>query len=154
MATTDAVTFLLQAMEENYIHAKLSEEKRATIAHIVLILATLLQALLSFLGFHRTVLPLTITLILLGAYGVVSGLKLYERSHYHIARARKLRARLDELCPEAQVEPLQKMAEIEHQKQYPIFMKVRLNAIWLGLHSVVIILGCIYTVICLFWGAT
>jgi hypothetical protein len=116
MATTDTVTILLRSLEENYMHVKISEDKRATIANIVLVLASTLQAILSFLSFHRTALPLTITLILLGIYGVLSSLKLYERSQYHIARARKLRARLDELCSEAQVESLQKIAEREHQK--------------------------------------
>lgn len=131
------------------MHAKISEDKRATIANIVLIVASMLQAVLSFFGFHRVALSITITLILLGFYGIISSLKLDERSQYHIARARKLRARLDELCPESRVESLQIQAANEHQQRYPILMKVRLNAIWIGLHVVVMGVGCFYTMICL-----
>jgi hypothetical protein len=141
--------FLLRSMIENWIHARQSEDKRATIANVILVVASAIQGMLVLVGLDKKALPLTITLIILGIYGALTSAKLYERSQFHILRARKLRDRLDELCPEAQVQLLQKVAEDEHKTHYPVLMNVRLNTIWLGLHTVVAILGVVYTIICL-----
>lgn len=127
----------MRNLEENWILARQAEDKRAMIAHIVLILATL--TLGAFFVTGRAFL--TLLLILLGLYGLLTTVKLYERSQYHIFRARKLRARLDELCPDAQLELLYKSAETEHQGHYPRLMKVRLNTIWLCFYAVLIIVG-------------
>lgn len=134
---TNTVAFLMRNLEENWILARQAEDKRAMIAHIVLILATL--TLGAFFVTGRAFL--TLLLIMLGLYGLLTTAKLYERSQYHIFRARKLRARLDELCPDAQLEPLYKSAEIEHQRRYPWLMRVRLNTIWLSFYAVLIIAG-------------
>ncbi|MBV9689136.1 MAG: hypothetical protein JO202_05425 [Ktedonobacteraceae bacterium] len=72
----------------------------------------------------------------------------YERSQFRIRRARRLRARLDELLPDAQVQPLQSIAEEEHNAHYPVLSQVRLNTIWLGVHLLVVILGVVDTIIC------
>jgi hypothetical protein len=141
--------FLLRSMVENWIHTRQSEDKRATIANVILVVASAIQGMLVLVGLDKKALPLTITLIVLGVYGALASAKLYERSQFHILRARKLRDRLDELCPEAQVQLLQKVAEDEHKTHYPVLMNVRLNTIWLGLHTVVAILGVVYTIICL-----
>lgn len=137
--TIDAntVTFLLRNLEENWILARQAEDKRAMIAHIVLILATLTLGAFFITG--RAFL--TLLLIMLGLYGLLTTAKLYERSQYHIFRARKLRARLGELCPDAQLELLYKSAETEHQGRYPWLMKVRLNMIWLSFYTALVIAG-------------
>jgi Ca2+/Na+ antiporter len=134
---TDTVAFLIRNLEENWILARQAEDKRAMIALTVLILASF--TLGAFFISDRT--PLNLLLILLGLYGLLTTAKLYERSQYHILRARKIRARLDELCPNAQLEPLYKLTEEEHQARYPWLMNVRLNAIWQCFYVVLIILG-------------
>ena len=145
----DTHEFLLRSIEENWIHARQSEDKRATIAIVILIVASFIQVVLTQVGLNKNALPLTLWLILLGVYGIATSAKLYERSQFHIRRARKLRARLDELCPDAQVELLQKMAEDEHKVHYPRLMNVRLNNIWLGLYTLIAVLGVVYTIISL-----
>lgn len=139
----ETITFLLRAMEENQIHARLAEEKRAMIANIILILASSAIIALAFTGLNSKALPLTLLLVLLGAYGAIVTTKLYERSQFHILRARKLRARLDVLCPDAQVEQLQKLAESEHLTNYQVFAKLRLNTIWTAMYLTLIVLGAI-----------
>lgn len=136
-ADTDTIAFLMRNLEENWILARQAEDKRAMIAHIVITLATL--TLGAFFITDRA--PLTFLLILLGLYGLLTTAKLYERSQYHILRARKIRARLDELCPDAHLELLYKSAEKEHLARYPRLMKVRLNTIWLCFYAVLVILG-------------
>src|SRR6266536_2491942 len=104
----EVTAFLLRVLEENWIHARQSEDKRATIANVVLIITTALQITFTFVGLSRNALPLTLFQAFLGIYALLGTTKLYERSQFHILRARKLRARLDELYPDAQVEQLQK----------------------------------------------
>lgn len=138
---TETISFLRQALEENWIHARQAEEKRATLANVVLVLASTTIIAIAFIGLSSKTLLLTLLLMLLGVYGIATTMKLYERSQYHILRARKLRARLDKLCPDAQVEQTQKTAEVEHQAKYPRLMHIRLNSIWLGFYAFLIVVG-------------
>lgn len=145
----EAGAFLLRTLEENWIHARQSEEKRAMLANVVLLVITVIQTAMLFVGFTRNTFLLPLFQVLLGIYAIIATMKLYERSQFHILRARKLRARLDELYPDAQVEYLQNVAETEHRRQYPIWMKVRLNSIWSGLYVIVTILALIETTFCI-----
>lgn len=137
-------------MEENWILARQAEDKRAVIAHVNIIAITVASGILVLIGFKKNALLLSILLVILGIYGILATAKLYERSQYHIHRARKLRAKLDELYPDAQVERLQKSAENEHRMRYPRLMNVRLNTIWLSLHILIAVLGAVYTIMILF----
>lgn len=145
----EAYDFLTRNMEENWLHARQAEEKRALTATINLVLASALQAIFVFAGWNIKTLPLAIWIVFLGVYGVLTTLKLYERSQFHILRARKLRARLDELWPDAQVERLQQLVESEHKRRYPFWMHTRLNTIWLSLHLVILVVGIIFALLCL-----
>jgi hypothetical protein len=141
--------FLLRLLEENWQHAKLSEEKRALVAHLVLVITFTSQVVIVFTGFSKRALPVTCFLILLGVYALAVSRKLYERAQFHTLRARKLRTRLDQMYSEAKVEALQSSAEVEHAERYSFWMHVRLNNIWLGLHILVVILGIAETIVCL-----
>ncbi len=144
---SDTTTFPLRAMEENWIHARQAEDKRAVIAHVNIAAATVATGIMASVGFKKNALPLTFLLVIPGIYGIVATARLYERSQYHIHRARKLRARLDELHPDAQVEMLQKSAENEHRVRYLRLMNIRLNTIWLTLHALIALSGIVYTII-------
>jgi hypothetical protein len=136
-------------MEENWLLARQAEDKRAIIALVNLLVASAANAVFLFTGFNLKVLPLTIWMVVLGLYGIATSKKLYERSQYHFLRARKLRAHLDSLFPEAKVEQLLKEAESEHKTHYAFMMKVRLNNIWILLHTIITALGLLYTYISL-----
>ncbi len=139
---------LFRTMEENWLHARQAEDKRAMIATVNLIIVSAINGIIAFTGLNQRLIPLTIWMIVIGVYGIVSSLKLYERSQFHILRARKLRARLDELCPDAHEEQLQRDAEKEHKLRYGRMIGVRLNNVWLGLHAFIIVLGGVYTILC------
>ncbi len=141
--------FLLRVLDENWLHARLSEEKRATLANLALLITFITQVVLAFTEFNRRVIPLTVFLIALGIYALVVSKKLYERAQFHTRRARKLRAYLDQTFPEAEVETLQASAETEHAKYYVFWMNVRLNTIWLGLHVLIVVVGITETLLCL-----
>ena|SRR6266487_4543422 len=137
---TMGIAFLLCVLEENWLHARQSEDRRAMIANVVIIVTAVIQVAVVFIGWSRNALPLTFFQALLGVYAIAATTKLYERSQFHILRARKLRAHLDELYPDSQVEQLLKSAESEHQTRYAVWMNIRLNTIWSGLHITIMLL--------------
>lgn len=137
----ETIAFLLRAMEENQIHARQAENKRVALANIILVIACAAVIAFTFIGLNKRAIPLAAPLVVLALHGIIVTLKLYERSQYHILRARSLRARLDELCPDAHVEQLQKLAETEHLKSYPRLVNIRLNAIWLCFYTFLLVLG-------------
>ena len=149
MESPDSNAFLTCNMKENWQLAREAEEKRFLLATMNLLLAAALQITLAFTGFHRQVLPVTCWLMLIGIYGIVASLKLYERSQFHILRARKLRAKLDNLYPDADLEQLFQEAEKEQKQAYPLLRRTRLNNIWIALHTLIILLGMIYSILCL-----
>ena len=145
----DEKEFLMKVMEENWIHARQSEDKRALIANLILILTAIIQITITLTGFILKAIPVTLLLIFIGGYGILTTMKLYERAQFHTLRARALRSRLNELFPNAQVQDLQINAERKHQEHYPIFYKTRLNNIWLCTYVFIIVLGIVETMICI-----
>ena len=108
----------------------------------------ILSVVVAFVGWNGKIAPLSILLIFIGIYGTITSIKLYERSQYHDARARKLRERLDELLPDAHIGEALKSVDDEHRRRYPYVMKTRLSAIWICVHVATIAFGIIATVLC------
>src|SRR5260370_20379485 len=149
---SNSSTFLICNMQENWRLSREAEEKRSMLATINLLLATALQIVIVFTGFQQRLLLVACWMILISVYGMLAGLKLYERSQFHIVRARKLRAKLDSLYPDAELEQLFQLAEQEQRQAYPFLMRVRLNTVWTALHALIGALGVIYSLLCLLHG--
>ena len=146
----DTTDFLLAEAGENWAQARQSEDQRAVISNLIVIIASVIHGVLTQTGFTRSALPLTLLLILLGLYGIVASAKLYERHQFHIHRARKLRQQLEELHPDAHVRKTLDTANEEHWSKYPFLsQRIRLNGVWLGLHILIMLLGITYTAIIL-----
>ena len=145
---SESTEFLMRMAEENWTQARHSEDQRATITNLIVVIASIDQGALTQTGFTKSSLPLTILLIILGIYGMIASAKLYERYRHHIYRAGRLRERLDELCPDAQVSERLKAADARHAAKHPILSgKIHLHSIWLGLHILIAALGVVYTII-------
>ncbi len=145
---SDTTEFLMRMAEENWTQARQSEDQRATLTNLIVVIASIDQGVLTQTGFNKSSLPLTILLIILGIYGAIASAKLYERHQHHVNRAKPLRRQLDKLCPDAQVSNLQKAADDAFAAEHPILTnKIRLNHVWLGLHILIAILGIVYTII-------
>lgn len=102
MNSSETFSFLLCNMQENGRLSREAEEKRFKLSPVNVFLATALQIIIILTGFHRQIVLLSCWLALIGISGVVANLKLSERSQFHIARARKLRAKLDALYPDSE----------------------------------------------------
>ena len=141
---------LLHIAEENWAKTKQHEDQRATITGLIVVIASAIQGGLTQTGFTKNALPLTITLIVLGLFGILAGAKLYERAKLHSDRANRLRKRVDELHPTLHMQTLLDSSDEEHRLRYGILAtKVRLHIVWLTLDGMIVLLGIIYSIIAL-----
>ncbi|SRR6266496_1833070 len=141
---------LLHEADVNWAKTKQHEDQRAAITGLIVVIASAIQGGLTQIGFTKSALPLTMTLIVLGLFGILASAKLYERAKLHSDRAKRLRKRIDELHPPLQAQALLDSSDEEHYLKYGILAtKIRLHAIWLTLHSMIALLGIVYTVIAL-----
>lgn len=147
---SSTIEILLHFAEKEYTHARHSEDQRAGITGLVVLIASAIQGGLTQTGFTSTALPLTIMLIIIGAFGIIATAKLYERFSYHSTHAREIIGQLNKLCPDTEILSLYQIAKEKHSKRFPILSsKVRISVLWLLLHFLIVLLGILYTAIIL-----
>src|SRR5436190_24361360 len=128
----EAVDILIHISEQEYTQAKQSEDQRTNITGLIIIVASAIQGGLTQTGLNRNVLPLTITLILLGIFGGVAVEKLYERFQYHMMVEREIRKRLEELYPDTQLKTVRNTALERHKTEDVRWAQsIRLHIIWI-----------------------
>ncbi len=147
---TDTAEILIHVMEQQLSQAKQSEDQRSTITNIIVLIAVAIQGGLTQTGFTKNALPLTITLIITGIFGVIATAKLYERFRYHYEVMRQIRKKLEALYPDTTIRACLDAAWQEHIKKHPVIStKIRLYMVWSTLHTLIAVLGVIYTLIIL-----
>ncbi|GCE18620.1 hypothetical protein [Dictyobacter kobayashii] len=144
--TTD---ILINVAEQEFAQAKQSEDQRASITGLIVVVASAIQGGLTQTGLTRSALPLTLMLIAIGTFGALASIKLYERFRRHVRLKFLIRQRLEELYPDTKLQALLDLTRKEQQKDFPFLRGVRLYLIWVWLHFFIIILGIIYTIIAL-----
>jgi hypothetical protein len=143
----DETDILLNFCEEEWIQARQSEDQRAIITNIVLVIASASLGLLSQKGLVTELLPVTIFLIILGVYGALTSQKYYERHQFHIERARGWRKRLEELHPKSQINKVREEANAKHSKKFKRLEKIHLHTLWLFLHMTIALMGIALSII-------
>ncbi|GCE12267.1 hypothetical protein [Tengunoibacter tsumagoiensis] len=143
----DTTDILISAADREFGQARQSEDQRATLTGIILVVASAIQGGLTQTGLDKSALPLTIMLIILGLFGILASLKLYERARRHTRAAFLFRQRLEELFPETQLSQVIEKTRQQQQKEFPILRNVRLYMLWIALHGLIAGLGIIYTII-------
>lgn len=147
----ETTEILIHVMEQQLLQSKQSEDQRSNITNIIVVISVAIQGVLTQTGFTKNALPLTITLIGVGIFGVVATAKLYERSRYHYEVMRQIRKKLEILHPDTTIRACLDAAWQEHSKKHPLIStKIRLYAVWSALHVLIAALGVIYTLIILF----
>jgi Ca2+/Na+ antiporter len=142
--TTD---ILINAADREFAQAKQSEDQRANITGLIVVVASAIQGGLTQTGLNKNALPLTIMLIVLGLFGMLASMKLYERARRHTRLGFLIRNKLEELHPDIQLSALLEITRKEQQEEFPVLRSVRLYIIWMAFHCLITILGVIYTVI-------
>jgi hypothetical protein len=137
----DDVEVLLWYIREEWTHARLTEEQRATITNFIIVITVAVLGFLLSHGLDRSAVPITTLLAVLGVYGAIISQKYYERWGHHVARIEAMRNRIDEIRPNLKSAQLLEMADVEHRNKSRILSKVRLNWLWLVLHISIALIG-------------
>lgn len=132
--------------QEHCIWERHHEAQRASATNLLLAISAAVLGVITYDGALRIGdLPLTLFLILLGAFGALFVAKQYERFAMQQCRAGRYRTMLDELVPEAAVLKLRNEADAENEAKYPRLSKIRLHRFWTALHLLVAGFGIILT---------
>jgi len=141
---TDDADVLLKIVEDQLINARNTELQRATITNFVIVISAAIIGFFATKGVNQNSLPLAIFLVLLGVYGAIFCLKLYERWHLNVKLAKRWRDRIAELHPEARIDELRGEAIKEHEREYPILHKIRVHHLWIIFNILIAIIGLFY----------
>jgi hypothetical protein len=142
----DELEVTLEFWRDRRAQARQSEDQRATLSNLVLLVEVAGLGVIASQGLTRTMFAVSIPLIFLGAYGVVGTLKLYERHQLHASEARQIAKRIDQLMPSLEVKDALKDAARRHERRHPVLRRVRLHHIWTVLHVGGAMLGALLTV--------
>ncbi|GAA3854150.1 hypothetical protein GCM10023084_05440 [Streptomyces lacrimifluminis] len=137
----DASDVVLEIWRDQRQAAVHSEDQRATLSNIVILVVAAGLGLISQRGIHASTLVISVPMIFLGLYGVLVCLKFRERFEYHNTVARQLRDQLTALHPELNVQSAWPAALDRHQSRYPKLFRVRLYVLWALLHAGVALAG-------------
>ena len=117
--------------------------------NIVLVLASAGIGLVVHQGVKdHTMLLVTGSLVLLGAYGAITSLKYRERYAYHNAQARALLDRLEEMYPALHLKQDRDGAIERHSKRrgYVKLNRLSLSRLWVGPHAAIAVIGIALTI--------
>ena len=143
----DDTDVLIMLCEHEWAQAKQSEDQRATISNIVLLVASILIGLVVQSELTREYLPLSAFLIVLGIYGAITSEKLYERHQFHFERARVFRHKMIDLHPVTRLTEERQEAGIKHALKFPRLSKTHLHHLWLILHIGISTVGIILSIL-------
>lgn len=133
---------LLQIYREQRDQARQCEDQRAVMTNIVLVLASAGIGLVVQHGLRdRTMLVVTVALVLLGGYGAIVSLKYRERYAYHNAQAKALLHRIDGLYPALHLEEDRANAIERHRSRRHSLYPLRLSRLWVGFHLAIAVIG-------------
>lgn len=138
---------LYQLMAENRQHAQRSEDRRIVISCVTAAIASAIAVALALISPGLRTLPLALWLVLVGIFGLLSCLKLYERAQFHERRARVLRDKLAELAANTGTNGLLSEADAAHARQSPRLSAIRFNLLLSGINAVIVLLGILYFVL-------
>jgi hypothetical protein len=141
---------LLKFVEQQWVEAKQSEDQRAAITNVILLIVAAVVGFMAQKSLSRSHLLLSSLLIVLGLYGAIASAKLYERHQFHIERLKYWRKKLNELHPKTELEALKELAVQSHNARFPWLKNVRLYYLWVFLHLIIMIAGIVITAVILY----
>ena len=134
---------LLKFWEEQWEQARQCENQRSTMANLILPIFTAGIGLIVAFDFTLKTLPIAIFLILVGLFGAVFSMKLFERWRLHESRAIKWSEKIDKLNPKANILELFWEAHEEHKKKHPRLSKIALYNLWIWFYLLLVALAVI-----------
>ena len=144
---TDVLLFFCDEYWEEIRH---TENQRATLTNLIILIASAVLGLFVQWGLSRGFIPLAVLLILLGLYGAAITLKLYERYNFLQSRLYLFYDKIDGLHPNAEFLRLRADADARHKGHFPKLSKMRVHQLWLTIHVAISVAGVVLTVLILY----
>jgi hypothetical protein len=141
----DTTDILLKHWEDQRTKFRHSEDQRATLTNIVLVVSSIGFGFLAKQGLRDSMLAATIPLTIIGLYGVIASAKLAERASLHNRQGRAFADRLDELLPDLQLRQTYALARRRHNVAYGRLARLRLRHLWIALHGGIAAAGLVLT---------
>jgi hypothetical protein len=137
----DDTDVLIKHCDEARQEMRHIENQRATMTNMTILITSVI---IGYIGQHPldlALIPVSVLMIFLGAYGIVFTSKLYERHQFAQSRIDHWTKYIDKLHPKSNLLKLRTMADQEHAAQFPKLSKVRLNRLWIILHATIMLVG-------------
>ncbi len=136
--------FIWGMFKEHSDFARHHEVQRSMLSNIIIILSGGLFALITY---DRIIseddIILSFFILIIGLYGAVFSSKQYERTVFHMNRARIYRLMLEELYPGLKIDKHRVMANSEHISKFDLTSRIPLNKLWIGLNLTITLAGLI-----------
>lgn len=143
----DTKEILVELIKSNLDEIRHTENHRANITNIILIIVGGVLALLSNDKLDNQTLYVSVFLIFLGLFGVFVTRKLYERQKWYMGRVSDLYGRIDLLDKELKIQELYHNHELRHKRENKFYSKVRMNTLWTAVFLFVVVLGVILLIV-------
>ncbi|MFD0684013.1 hypothetical protein [Actinomadura fibrosa] len=145
----DVSDVLLKHWEDQRAKFRHSEDQRATLTNMILVISSLGFGLIGQRGLRDSMLAVTVPLVVIGAYGALATAKLAERATMHNRQGREFSDRLDELLPDLRLKQTYAAARSGHNARYGRLARLRVRHLWVGLHSGIAVAGLVLSVVIL-----
>jgi hypothetical protein len=153
----DKTDILVTLFIEERAQARQSEDQRATLTNIIIIVVGAGLAFITTRGIGQSTLAVSVPMIVIGLYGAVATAKYFERWFRHWNRAYAYRNQLFDLFPEIraklstyELEPTQGRKyhyEREIDKRFPRLSTLKVYRLWIGFHCAVAVGGALLTLL-------
>jgi NhaP-type Na+/H+ or K+/H+ antiporter len=137
----DGIDVLLALWKDQREADRQIEGQRATLTNIVIIVVAAGLGFIAKSGLQTPMLVVTLSMVVLGLYGVVACLKFHERSAFHIGQARGLRRQIAKQLPDLNIEAGLRSTSRDQRARFPRLRKVRLYMVWVALHGAIAVAG-------------
>ncbi|WP_431919947.1 hypothetical protein [Micromonospora wenchangensis] len=145
----DEVDVLVQQWLSRWEQIRHSENQRATMTNMILVLAAAGIGLIAQKGLEANLLLASGAVLLLGAFGALASLKYYERFRLHIQEAGEIRKLIDDRFPGLNLGLLADETWTEHKVAFPRLIKMPLYGLWVALHIGIALTGGLISIVIL-----
>jgi hypothetical protein len=159
----DESDVLLQLYNEERTQARQMEDQRATLTNIVILVVGAGLAFVTNRGLELATLTVSIPMIGIGLYGVITTAKYFERWFRHWKRADGDRAHLFDMFPDIDSNLSERAGDLTRgsrgvfkgamDRRFPTLSRLQIYRLWTGLFWAVAAAGAIITVMVL-WSSS
>jgi uncharacterized membrane protein YbhN (UPF0104 family) len=142
------IDIILEFYKEHSTWARHQESQRAVISNLILIIATALLSLILFdKEIDATDLIYTLSIIIIGTFGVAFVYKYYVQFKFHDARVNAYKLILSRKITDFDLIEIEKEIDSKNRQNFNFFSKYNLYKLWILLHLFIALSGIYLSII-------